>query len=58
MDVRLGSGKCLSEDWWQLMGWAEGGQVSHENENKSSTVQESIHYWRTRRGVYEVWSQS
>lgn len=22
MDVRLGSGKCLSEDWWQLMGWA------------------------------------
>lgn len=36
----------------------EGGGVSHENENKSSTVQESIHYWRTRRGVYEVWSQS
>lgn len=23
MDVRLGSGKCLSEDWWQLMGWAD-----------------------------------
>lgn len=23
MDVRLRSGKCLSEDWWQLMGWAD-----------------------------------